>query len=66
VFQKGLKTGVVSVLEDLRSVLSQYPSSVPQSVRITKTLEYNTLAKYIETPMLAIMSAIEGRIQQDG
>lgn len=38
VFQKGLKTGVVSVLEDLRGVLSQYPTTVPENVHISKML----------------------------
>ena len=56
VFEKGLKTGVVSVLEDLRSILSHYPTSVPQSVHIEKLLLYDALTKYVETPMLAVLN----------
>jgi hypothetical protein len=54
---------VVSVLEDLRAVLSQYPTTVPQNVRIAKILEYDQVVKYIETPMLAVMSSVEASIE---
>ena len=56
VFSKGLKTGVVSVLEDLRALLSQYPAAVPQSIAMSKMLEYDKVVKYVETPMLQVTS----------
>lgn len=62
VLQKGLKTGVVSVLEDIRSVLSQYPTTVPLDVVTKKILEYDLIVKYIEAPMLAVQSSVENDI----
>lgn len=68
VLQKGLKTGIVSVLEDIRSLLSQYPTSVPKQVLASKMMEYDILVKYIEAPMLAILqsahSSIDKMVQQ--
>ena len=58
VFRKGLKTGVVSVLEDLRALLSQYPTTVPQSIAMAKMIEYDQVVKYVETPMLQVTSSI--------
>ena len=47
VLQKGLTTGVVSVLEDIRSTLSQYNTSVSQNVLVAKILQYDLVVKYI-------------------
>ena len=63
VLQKGLKTGLVSVLEDIRSVLSDYPTSVPLSKTVAKIIEYDQMVKYIETPMLAVQQAVRKSIE---
>jgi hypothetical protein len=64
VLQKGLKTGIVSVLEDIRSLLSQYPTSVPKQVLASKMMEYDILVKYIEAPMLAILQSAHSSIDK--
>jgi hypothetical protein len=66
VLQKGIRTGIVSVLEDIRSIISSYPSSAPKAVLVSKALEYNVLVKYLETPMLAILSAVQSDTQSIG
>lgn len=60
--QKGLKTGIVSILEDVRSIISQYPTTVPLGVIAAKLMEYELISKYIETPMLAVQAAVKNNI----
>lgn len=49
-------------MEDIRSVLSQYPTSVPLSVAASKFVEFEAMAKYIETPMLAVQAEVKESI----
>jgi len=46
----------------MRSVLSLYPTTIPQNVHRDKIIEYDKIVKYIETPMLAVMRSIEASI----
>jgi uncharacterized membrane protein len=53
-----VKTGIVDVLESIRSFISQYNSTVPRSVLTSNVLIFDILTKYIETPMLAILTSV--------
>lgn len=62
ILQKGVKTGIVDALESIRSLVSQYNSTVPRSVLTSNLLVFDTLAKYIETPMLAVLNSINSNL----
>jgi hypothetical protein len=49
-------------LEGVRQVMAQYPTSVPQTVTVQNALDSTLMAKYIETPMLALMAAVTATV----
>jgi hypothetical protein len=62
ILQKGVKTGIVDALESIRSLVSQYNSTVPRNILASNVLIFDALAKYIETPMLVILSSINNNL----
>jgi hypothetical protein len=47
IIRKGIKTSIVSFLEDIRVLMSQYPNIVPSTVMESKFLESEAMVKYI-------------------
>jgi hypothetical protein len=64
ILQKGVKTGIVDALESIRSLVSQYNSSVPRSVLAANVIVFDILAKYIESPMLAVLSSLSANLSK--
>jgi hypothetical protein len=57
--KKGIKTGIVSFLEDMRAIIAAYPTQVPFDIILQKIADTADMAKYIETPMIEIEMKVE-------
>ena len=64
ILQKGVKTGIVDVLESIRSFVSQYNTTVPRNVLTSNVLIFDILTKYIETPTLAILNSLNSNLNK--
>ena len=47
ILKKGIKTSFISFLQEIRAVMSQYPSAVPGTVQVSKAIESEQITKYI-------------------
>ena len=59
---KGIKTAIVTMLEEVRTILSM--QTIPNRPQLLeqKIIEYESLIKYLENPMLKIISGTEKEV----